>query len=1380
MKLRAVLRVMSVWVAGLLLACHSALAQLDEAALQEAHRKAQHFIDEEKQFHLGALPTEQSNPKTVGLAEKAQRDLESAIRMLQSVDADVTPRASQVFASNDFQRLAEAMRHAIQGHGRICFSGCGATGRLSILLEAAWRQSWQELRRQQPDIAARLPDLEGRVVSIMTGGDYALIRSVENFEDHAIFGRRQVQEAGLGKGDVLVAISEGGETSSVIGTVWQAIDNGAQVFFVFNNPASVLARHVERSRRVIEDPRITKLDLCSGPMAVAGSTRMQATTCELLVVGGALELALADTLHTLGVSPFALADKRPAPTPSDYARRFSRLLEDLGKPEAVAAMAAMIRFEEQRYHRKGLVTYMADECLLDIFTDTTERSPTFMLPRFRKSDDKVSPPSWAFVKSPLLATPQAWRHVLRREPRCLDWNAETYRELNAPAKIQTNPPRLSAGEMLKFTIGDEDDPSRYTAPDCAAVLILVDGEAQRVAAADDPLRVAFDTCARPFSCRAVLSIGPAAPPRDLASQAWHVPVTLGASRLRLWDRLAAKLVLNTVSTATMARMGRLQSNWMTYVETTNKKLIDRGTRLVAELAGVDYKTACYALYETMEELARTIQPGDDRPSPVARTIARLKGNQAAGSRPQAGPVAAGSTEDAVVENAHLRLVFARRPVPFLRELVHKPSGTNLIAQPASTTLFTLQVTQPKDRTVSVESQQAKQGTVEVVRTPGAHRIVLQFAGLGPAANLHVTLEGTLGDGEPTVRWSIAVDNPSRLPLATVTFPRINAVPAIGSAAADFIVGPALPGVMIENPAGQWPANYSLSWTFPGEQSVQFCSYQDHTAGVYLASMDTSGSNRALRIAKREGKSYLLSQEYQLPDEPAAQWKGPYDTALGVTSGSWQHTADIYKRWAMRQPWCGHTLAERGEIPDAWKQGPCIHTVEVRTYGPERTCNGSYYPKLREHLQSFRERIDGPVVPMLAGWENHRRWTAGDYFPLFDAAHAKTVLPQIRHDGFMPFVYLSGLYYTFENEGRDGSAVPGWQSYANSLVIDRATGKPKTYQLNESSPGSGGVWNRHSYAFCPSAPGTKAFFRSVIAQLHALGIDFVQMDQTTTGAGDACYATDHGHAPGRGPYQALAFRELLHDLRAYGKSLSPQFVLLHEEPHEELIPCLDGFHTREYRERYWYRRAPGARGIPLFTYLYHEYAICYGGEGPSIGKDHNPNVVRELAVNLVTGKTPGASVWSSQGAMAAAHPDQIKMLRNHSRLMKTEAQRFLMLGRMLHPLEFDVPAVTLKLPAKGGKGWHLEPFEDRAVLTSSWQSPEGLVGHCLVNISDAKQTLHLQLDTRGASSWPKADVDLYRAEAAERQSLAHGIALPHPCTLELAPLEAAFLVLRPAK
>ena len=63
------------------------------------------------------------------------------------------------------------------------------------------------------------------------------------------------------------------------------------LFFVFNNPHEDLL-HLERSRLVLEDPHISKLELCSGPQAVTGSTRMQATTIETFVLGIILEEAL--------------------------------------------------------------------------------------------------------------------------------------------------------------------------------------------------------------------------------------------------------------------------------------------------------------------------------------------------------------------------------------------------------------------------------------------------------------------------------------------------------------------------------------------------------------------------------------------------------------------------------------------------------------------------------------------------------------------------------------------------------------------------------------------------------------------------------------------------------------------------------------------------------------------------------------------------------------------------------------------------------------------------------------------------------------------------------------------------------------------------------
>lgn len=572
-----------------------------------AREQAEHFLGSEREFHLGMLPTEQSHPKTRGFAELARKDIRAGIGMLQAVDRDVVATAARAFRSDAFRELVEVLTAALETGARICFSGCGATGRLSILLEAAYRSFGRQLEPRLRGAAGKRisPDA---VTSIMTGGDYALVRSVESFEDYQSFGRRQVTDMGLGRGDVLVAITEGGETSSVIGSAWQALEVGARVFFACNNPPYVLAAHVARSRAVIEDPRIVKLDLSSGPMAIAGSTRMQATTAELLVIGAALEIAI-----------MGATGSGPVPSRKDYPQRFSRLLDDLGRPAAIDAMSRWVEFEAGLWRQENAITYFGNEYLLDIFTDTTERAPTFSLPPFRKCDDDASARPLAFVKNPLHTTVEAWRHVLGRPPRCLSWDERILRDLGAAESICEHPPELGEAELYKFLIGNENDQSRHTEPGDAAAMVICGDE---IASIGFHLGPAFVRATSEFLNRAMLAIGDA-PAYDPAAISVCVPCALDYSSIRLWEHLAIKLVLNTISTVTAARMGRVVSNWMAHVETTNKKLIDRGTRLVAELAGIGYDEACFELHKTREELAgRT--PSSVRVSPVAATLARLR------------------------------------------------------------------------------------------------------------------------------------------------------------------------------------------------------------------------------------------------------------------------------------------------------------------------------------------------------------------------------------------------------------------------------------------------------------------------------------------------------------------------------------------------------------------------------------------------------------------------------------------------------------------------------------------------------------------------------------------------------------------------------------
>ena len=614
-------RFLSSLCAVVLLAGPAAWAQQQSA--RTPRDQALDFIRNETQFHLGYLPTEQSHPKTRGLSQALQADTAKGIRMLLSVDDDIPPVARKVVASPEFANLRAAIKTALDTNKKIYFSGCGATGRLSILLDAANRRYWRETFEKHPELKTECGAMAERTYAVMTGGDFALIRSVEMFEDYITFGYHQMEQAGAAEGDVIVAISEGGETSSVIGTVLRGVDVKAKVFFLFNNPDTLLAEKLERCRRVIRNDAVTKLVLCTGPMAVAGSTRMQATTIELLVAGMAFEAGMADHLRARLTPAHWAGLGLAGSTPEKTLAQFETLLKQIRSEGNVAALAHMADREAALYARKGRITYFANDYLLDIFTDTTERSPTFKIPPFRSSLDTVSPAPWAFVKDPLRATPEAWLRLVEHEPRCLEWTPATYTQLKAPEKIVKNPPQIGRMQLHTYLIGQEADRSRIEVQPNEAMAVLIGEEVSLLnAGAGNAWQRAFLAATLPFDERTVLAVGRQVP-QGWQGEQIQVDVDVPATPLNLFAHLAVKIALNNVSSATMGKMGRLSSNWMAHVDASNKKLVDRSTRLVVELAGVDYETACFALFESMDEMRGWDEPRRKTTSPAAYTVQKL-------------------------------------------------------------------------------------------------------------------------------------------------------------------------------------------------------------------------------------------------------------------------------------------------------------------------------------------------------------------------------------------------------------------------------------------------------------------------------------------------------------------------------------------------------------------------------------------------------------------------------------------------------------------------------------------------------------------------------------------------------------------------------------
>ena len=407
-----------------------------------------------------------------------------------------------------------------------------------------------------------------------------------------------MKELDLGPGDLLVAITEGGETSSVLGTVAEMAERGGKVFLLFNNPADLLAERLERSRDAIRNPRVTVLDLFCGPMALAGSTRMQATTSEQLIAGGALETVFA-----------RLAGEKEI---IDYAAAFEKLLDTLETPETRKAIADYIDFETEIYRQHGKVTYFTHDFLLDVFTDTTERSPTFMLPPFRAAQDPVSAQSWAFVKDVFHPTEQAWMQAMARPLRCLRWTMPDYEAMGVSDRIKTVPALLEK-DLLAFRIGNDPAPERYENDVDCAVVVAFGSEAE-----SPDFRAACAAQCSPYKTVRTLAVASGNGDFTMSS------IEEDRRFLRLMDHTALKLVLNTISTGVMTKYGRVSGNWMSFVALSNKKLIDRGIRLLSELGEIPYENAACRIFQAMEDAEKMQKPGMERICAVQLALQQLK------------------------------------------------------------------------------------------------------------------------------------------------------------------------------------------------------------------------------------------------------------------------------------------------------------------------------------------------------------------------------------------------------------------------------------------------------------------------------------------------------------------------------------------------------------------------------------------------------------------------------------------------------------------------------------------------------------------------------------------------------------------------------------
>ena len=495
-----------------------------------------------QKFSLGTTTTERLNEKTKMLSQTMQSDVVKGIELLFEADQAVVGGLETFLPA--IKSLAPQLASRMQEGGRIFLVGSGSSGRIAVDLAAKCNQNF--------------PSGRERIRGVISGGDSALIRAKEGFEDSEEDGARSLASFHLRAEDTVILISASGSASFNVGCGHFAANEGAQVYYFYNSEELP-----SRTRQLFsrENNPVRPLELDIGPQAISGSTRLQGASLAELCLGALLGSVC---FYTEGNE----ADGgKYAEEILEKMREGSLLvaqqLETIGqfaKKESTVLLSPGANFRRIRDETdQGYVTLIGGrDAIREILVDTTEASPTFSVNPIRREGETEQ--KRGEFRAYLVGEPDnraAWELLLGRKSE-----AEALREM---------------GEFLLGleVEGNHSYDRQPTGPGNFVVGVAKRGDPTRI------LPILNEVQSRGGDAGMILLSNEKSPHSYpvLTLTLEKVP----SDRLGLVESLLLKQVLNLISNGTMILSGKVHGNRMVDVRASNRKLIDRSLRLIKEI-----------------------------------------------------------------------------------------------------------------------------------------------------------------------------------------------------------------------------------------------------------------------------------------------------------------------------------------------------------------------------------------------------------------------------------------------------------------------------------------------------------------------------------------------------------------------------------------------------------------------------------------------------------------------------------------------------------------------------------------------------------------------------------------------------------------------------
>jgi len=616
-------------------------------------------------------------------------------------------------------------------------------------------------------------------------------------------------------------------------------------------------------------------------------------------------------------------------------------------------------------------------------------------------------------------------------------------------------------------------------------------------------------------------------------------------------------------------------------------------------------------------------------------------------------------------------------------------------------------------------------------------IVLWFYWDGFDQGFEATVSIEINNTSNLTHWRIAIANSGDGFIRNLAFPTIYDVGQISSDPDDdYVVYPASLGLLFQNPIHTFKYGYASKYP-SNDANMQFQAYyslEQHT-GLYLATEDSQG------YMKVHGVGLVSDQPqnrmtFEIGHDPVyiegSNLELPYPVVVGVFSGDWYDAAQIYRTWAIEQPWVSKgSVAEREDIPQ-WYKNVGLHEI-----GDTGTPVGRKFSFVPELSQDRAEYMEFPMLIMWDGWET----------PCWYINYPEPFPPLEGWDSFQNAIRetheIGNYVMVYPNVAAYSSRLPSWQQVQSYAVIDEAGNfsEPHHFEICGLST--------NFYPMCPGTSFWKDKLTEFLLPLVSSGVDAMQLDAFPI-APRLCVNQNHQHIPGGGNWWCAAYSDIFESIKAEARKINPEFVYSAEGMAEPYLSFIDSFtnkcNTASALSTSQYNDVSRIQIIPLWHTVYHDYSLMVSGI--SFFNDHNicrDHYVRGLGLALIWGEV--AMLHYNGRKMAELEESDDQERAEHLRLIVearcSYAKSFLVYGRMLRQPDIDVPMFLnpgCKTVPYGG-GEYL-PYQYPSVLSSLWKAPNGDVGYIFTNVSHDPVTFTLEIDSQQTELDPNSSYAIY--------------------------------------